>query len=206
MVSAIEYQVTDSELFALLLEHHHILKFRPELNKALRGNSYNFEMRYSQKEDTISFAPNLKGKSGMVIKKFKSRKSALTYLQTLLIMHEIPLDQISFHGISQDRLIQSVDFMEEFAESNMTSLESVVRKINPFYKGSFLVYDEIGTSWGAYIKGGEFKGISSNMKSIKRDSSNIEEELEYNFDSEYGLSQIISFYDKGMLHVEKLES
>lgn len=94
-VHHIHHNETGNELIALLLELHEIKTIQPELNKSLRRNNYPYGLYYdpnaSHEKASILILKhnNASDKKYEKIKLFGSKISADTFLQTLILEHDI---------------------------------------------------------------------------------------------------------------------
>ena len=206
MVSAIDYKITKSELFALLLEQHHILKYKPELNKALRNESFKYELRYHDNGDeTLIFTPSDKSHSGHILKKFRNKKSALAFAVKMTIEFQMNLDQIKFVGINKSKLIQSIDVLQSDVDDQINNgypLSDIVEYINPFYKGKYVIHEKGFHDSQAIIENGRFLGLTLNQK-MGTNYEKLKNNLGYIFQSEYALNQIITYHRKGLLQITR---
>ena len=207
MVAAIDYQITDSELFALLLEHHHILKYKPELNKALRNTTYKYELRIKENfpdNYRLSFKPVEKSIDGHFIKRFKSKKSALLFAIGLILSYELDLENLEFYGVSKAKLSQHLEeYDSEIHETIDVSILDLAKIINPFYNGVYICQEKGHPNSYALIENGQFLGLSFGRHS-GHSFEDLKENLEYKFQSEYALNQIIKYHQEGLLKITQL--
>ena len=208
MVSAIEHQITESELFALLIEQHHILKYKPELNKALRNNIYKYELRYLKdvnQKDKFEILPVGKSTIGHSVKRFRSRKSALAFILHLTHTYDIKAGQIKCHRMSKESFQKALDNLEFENETEIPGsipLSELVIIINPFYKGKYIVEEKGFPNSHAIIENGFFLGLSLTPTS-GLSFEKIKENIEYPYQSEYALSQNIRYLQEGLLKITR---
>ena len=203
-VAAIDYQETESELFALLLEHYLILKYKPELNKALRNSKYHYELRYvvnDNSHNSIKIWPIGKSIKGYSIRKFRSRKSAIGFITQLKELAIIPSYLIHIHRVKSttEHTVEEDHNYEK--EKNNLILEEVIRDINPFYKGTYQLKEVENDNEYCIVEEGIFHGFS--LKSTKsKVYSRIKSSCEYVFDSEYALGVLASFHKQRRLNIK----
>ncbi|MEE9372372.1 MAG: exonuclease domain-containing protein [Saprospiraceae bacterium] len=204
MVAAVDHILIRSELMALLLEQHHILTYKPELNKALRNQSYSYEMRYVQAKtgiDQLCIFPIEKSKIGCLIRRFRSRKSALSSTISYLLDFDLAIGHILFHGISNDKFIDHMPAgIILNSELSNDHLSDMVKIIHPFYKGKYCIQEISNEDSFALIEDGAFVGMSL----AKKKGHNFEKlmkNIQYKFKSEYALNLILTYHHKGLLKI-----
>jgi len=90
-VKKIDFEITESELIALLKEAEEIKKYKPPVNKALRKDVFPYKVSYSPDlQGYLTFDISKKTKNGNpVIEEFSTRKHAKAFIENLVYRYRL---------------------------------------------------------------------------------------------------------------------
>jgi DNA polymerase-3 subunit epsilon len=199
-VADIDHVETPGELWALLLEMYLIQKHRPELNKALRNVSFKYVLKLQviSEIEKLVLSPIEKNFTGLVIKKYKSRKSGISHLEQLILDYEIPLVQIQIFGKRKLKITQNVDCDER------KDLSSIVQNLNPFSNGRYALIDKNKGEAYCLVENGTLLGFSFNSSSDLH-FYDFYAKLEYPFSHPAAISLIIKYQKSNGLYIKKFD-
>ncbi len=204
-VADVDYIDAHSELFALLLELHLIRTYRPELNKALRNTTYKYDLKIKFNEGShheVKIAPIKKLTDGLVIKRFRSRKSAVTFVTGLLELGFINPEYLNVHGARKTDFSEYEHLDCEEVEEYNNHLTEVMEEINPFRSGSFLIKENADAEAYCIVEDGLFRGLGFSSKG-KNSFVELKENCDHKFSYEDALNVVLNFGKSSVLFVER---
>ena len=101
-VHDIDFEITGSELAALLLENHEIKKHQPEINRAMRTNSYPYAL-YAYMNGNgywhlgVNKINRIKADNPIIIREFAKSQHAKGKLKSLVAEHTLCLNMSALH-------------------------------------------------------------------------------------------------------------
>lgn len=207
-VAAIDWVETRSEMIALLLELHLIQEYRPELNKALRNNQYQYGLfvNYDGNEaKKLILRPIGKALDSRIIKRFRSRKSGMAYILDLFAKELIIPDQVSIHRLTSQELQHIMEAYSLTADQlSAPSLSNTIREINPFFSGRYMVSQDPKFHGYALIENGQSRGIS--LKQYEQSNfSFLEKNLEFKLDHPNAINIVIGYQKSNNIHIKKFD-